>query len=372
MRVTVTPGVDAVAWSRLAARAPQHDPGWLSVMATRLPGEVYTVTAGDRLGFCAVLVSDPEAYEAYNPYAVLWRDPPVFAVPDVHRRGRTLSTMDTDSGRTLPALVLVAPGYVGDPAGTGAGEVAEVTACLRAVLDWCAARGLAGLHVMYAADPVVRDAVHALGGCGYPITTRWVLPVWWDDWDGYLLGLPPARPRKITTELRRSGEAGVACRELDPVADAESILNGRCDLLRWYGQSADRDAERRRLRALAEVFGDRLLVYGAEQGGEVVCSAVCLREGRRVSVVYTGTTDRGRTLPFVHFAAVFYTPVLRLTRADVDEIDYGIGHDESKALRGCVPRPLSGYAIGVTPEHQRALDTAARLLEGVSVVGAGA
>src|SRR4029453_6574934 len=128
-------------------------------------------------------------------------------------------------------------------------------------------RGLAGLHVMYAADLVVRDAVHALGGCGYPITTRWVLPVWGDGWDGSLPGLPPARPRKITTELRRAGEAGVACRELDPVADAESILHGLGDLPRWDAQSPDRDAERRRLRALAEVFGDRLLVYGAEQGG---------------------------------------------------------------------------------------------------------
>src|SRR6266702_1514056 len=74
-------GLDLAAWRDLQPRSALHDEAWLSVMSSRLPGEVFTVTLGEDLGFCAVLVSDPDAYEAYNPYAVLWREPPVFALP---------------------------------------------------------------------------------------------------------------------------------------------------------------------------------------------------------------------------------------------------------------------------------------------------
>ncbi len=355
-------GLDLAAWRHLQPRSALHDEAWLSVMSSRLPGEVFTVTLGEDLGFCAVLVSDPDAYEAYNPYAVLWREPPVFALPGRAWRAAGLTDLDRGSGSTLPALVLVAPGYLGDPAGHLADDPDAVERLIRQVSQWCAATGVVSLHILYSAGPVVAGVIGRVGGSTYPITTRSVLPVWWDDWDGYLHGLPRRRRADIARQERRAREAGLDVRRLDVGEHFEDILAGRCALLRRYGQHADEAAERRRLGALAEAFGDRLVVYGAIRSREVVTCAVCVVNGRSMHVVYTGSSDAAQTLPFAHFLATFHGPIQSASRNALDEIDYGIGHSDGKVFRGCRSQQLFGHVIGIGTERQSLLGQASRLL----------
>jgi hypothetical protein len=79
-------------------------------------------------------------------------------------------------------------------------------------------------------------------------------------------------------------------------------------------------------------------------------------------VVYTGTTRRGQELPFVHFLVTFYAVIRDVRRANLDDIDYGIGHGAGKGLRGCLSVPTHGYALSGDPDRRPVLARAAALL----------
>lgn len=359
----VCQGVDESAWRRLAVPSPLQSCAWLSVMASRLPGQVYTVTAGDRIGFIGVLVRDEDAYEAYNPHAILWRDPPVFPLADPGRRRARLR--GARGSGLLPALALVAPGYFGDPAGRDRHDPAVIREALAALVRWCAGNDIASLHILYTQDETaaVASAVADLGGVSFPLTYRWRLPVWWDGWDSYLAGFTRKRARRIRYEVRAAAAAGIVPGRVDLDHGFERVLAGRCALLRHYRQPVDEAAERARLVALANAFGPSLRVYGALRGDDPVASIVCIQHGRMVNVVYAGTTDQARDhYPYAHFLAVYYAIAGDVTKQDIDEIDYGIGHARSKSLRGCRPQALYGHGLAVRPELAGAVRLAGGLL----------
>jgi predicted N-acyltransferase len=211
---------------------------------------------------------------------------------------------------------------------------------------------------------VVQAAIAAVGGVSFPLTTRWRLPVRWDSWDDYLAGFTRRRVRKILRELRAAAESGLHPGQVDLDRYADRVVEGRCALLRHYGQPADEDGERVRLRGLAAAFGTSLLVYGAlRDGADPVASVVCVRHDRVVRVVYAATVDEARVhYPGAHFLAGFYAPAQALTHRDTDEIDYGIGHGPSKSARGCRPQLTYGHAVAVSSRAEEALELGARLL----------
>lgn len=375
--IRVTSGFDAAAWRRLPICSPMHDPDWLSIMSTRLPGPTYTVHYGDGLAFVGAVVSDPDAYEAYNPHAILWRPDPVFELGhdrsdrdqvrrDQARRDR-LARLAPEPDVTLPALVLVAPGYWGDPVGPAGDDPAAVQDCLRALKTWSRDNGLASISVLYTlrSTAVMRTAFAALGGVSYPLTERWLLPVWWKDWDGYLAGLPTGRSREVRRQLRRAADVGVRPGQLSPRHHLERILDARCALLERYGQTADRAAESHRLHGLLDAFDDRVTVYAALRDGEPLAVSLCLRHERTLHVVYAGTVSAGRQVPFAHFLAAFYAVFQHVCASDTDEVDYGIGHGVAKALRGCRPGLMSGHTHGVDTERNELLRLGGRLLHDV-------
>jgi predicted N-acyltransferase len=308
------------------------------------------------------VVSDPQAYEAYNPYAVLWWEPPVFDLPWPERRSAGLARIEAHPADTLPALVLACPGYLGDPAGSAAGDTHAVRDLLGYALDWCAREGLAGLHVLYASSPVVAGAVRDLGGSSYPITTRAVLSIRWADWDGYLRGLPSRRRRDIDRQDRRAREAGLHVRPVDVRKRFDEVVRARCTLLTHYGQRADEPAERDRLARLADAFGDRLTVFAALRGDEMAACAVCVAQCGVLNVVYAGRSDAVEDVPYAHFLATFHGPIRYAPGHGISEIDYGIGHTEGKVLRGCRLVQLYGHAIGVGDRRQGLLRQATALL----------
>lgn len=361
MSASVVAGFPPAAWSEHESASPYHDPDWLSAMTSRLPGDVHTVLDDERgLAFVGAVVSDPDGYEAYNPEAILWRDPPVYELDDPQGRAGELGR-HRDRPPTLPALVLVAPGYDGDPAGRGADDPQAIAGCLADVLAWCGRSGLSGLHLLCTTKPAVADAVSALGGVGFPLTTRSVLPVWWDDWDGYLAGLPRKRRREVRREWRLACGA-MELVEADPHAYADDLISGRCALLRRHGQHADPAAERRRLDMLGERFGNRLVAYGGLADGRLVAGCLCLRHDRTVQVLYSTVTERAGELPFAHFATSYYAVIERMARSTCDAVDYGISHESGKRLRGCVTLPLRGHALGLTDAARDSLRAAADLL----------
>jgi len=359
MTVEVLPGFVADRWRALTPRSSFHDERWLTAMQSRLPGQVHTIIDGDRgIGFIAVVVTDPNGYEAYNPEAILWRDPPVFELTDPAGRGVDLPP---DHPSALPALVLVAPGYDGNPAGAGAGNPLSLQGFLSELKDWCRDHGVATLNLLFSSDDTVTEAVAALGGLSYPITGRWSLPVWWTDWAGYLAGLTGKRARAVSREFR-DATASMSLAEFAPLEHAEALIEGRCALLRRYGQDGDPAAEHRRLALLTEQFGDRLTAFGGFDQGRLVAGSLCLWHGRTLQVMYSALTEAGQAHPFAHFATVYYAVIERIGRTECDVIDYGISHSAGKQARGCRLDRLSGHVVPLAESDRPALRRAVDLL----------
>lgn len=362
MTARVIRGFPAQAWHSYPSTSPYHDVDWLSVMISRLPGEVHTVLDDERgMAFVGAVISDPDGYEAYNPDAILWRDPPVYELDDPAGRAEQL-TLHRNHPPTLPALVLVAPGYDGDPAGVGGADREAIAACLAEVFAWCTGAGLAGLHVLCTSRLAVAEAIAALGGVGYPMTTRSVLPVWWDDWRGYLDGLNNKKRRKAVRRELRCASDEMELVEVAPLDFVNDLIDGRCALLRRHGQHADAAKERSRLELLGERFGSRLVAYGGLRDGRLVASCLCLKQGRTVQIIYSAVTARAEEMPFAHFATTYYAVVKHVARSSCDAVDYGISDEASKRLRGCVARQLRGHALAVSGAARESLAVAAGLL----------
>jgi hypothetical protein len=359
MALEVTAGFHADRWAGLAASSPYHDAGWLTAMTSRLPGAVYTVLDRRGIGFVGVLVDDPDSYEAYNPQAILWRDPPVFELTDP--AGRAAELAGHRIPNSLPALVLVAPGYHGDPAGPAGNDPAALTECLAELLEWCRSTGLAGLHLLFTGSPAVTAAVASLGGLSYPLTTRWTLPVWWQDWPGYLAGLDTKRARELRREHRLASST-LQLAELDPQQHADELVAGRCAVLRRHGQVADPAAEHRRLALLIERFGDRLTLFGGLAGSRLATGCLCRWHGRELQVLYSAVTEAGLAHRFAHFAGTYYAVIEGVSIVRCDTIDYGISHRAGKRARGCTVRRLFGHVLPTDPHARPSLAIGTELL----------
>jgi hypothetical protein len=358
----VSEGFDEQAWRQHIATSPLQGADWLAAMSSRLPGEVHTICYGSELAFTGAVVRSPDAYESYNPHTILWRQEPVFGPGKGDSRREWLAARAPGPEATLPALVLVAPGYLGDPVGPSQGDARVVHALLTDLLTWCREHGIASVSVLYTwrSTDVIGRVFAQLGGVSYPLTERWLIPVWWDSWDGYLAGLPARRAQEAGRELRRTAQAGYYPVRLPLARYFDDIIKARCRLLESHGQAADMAAECRRLDGLIRAFGDRVTSFAAVRDGGVAAVSVCVQHGRSMHVVYTGMAYR---VPLIHFLATFYAIFQHVSMRDLDEIDYGIGHGTSKALRGCRPVPVFGHTIGTDQARNKLLKAAGEMLQ---------
>jgi hypothetical protein len=356
----VTAGFSPADWDRVGPAAGWRSRRWLTAMAGRVPGRLHTAVHDDRAAALVAVVEDPAAYETYNPYALLFGDPPVFGVGDPDGRRLGLAELAVPPERVLPAAVVVHPGYAGDPAGDPAAAVALLTD----LRGWAAAEGLRGLYVLYTErlSRPLAAAAYGLGGATFPLGVRWRLPVWWDGWEGYLAGLPAKRRGELGRQRRRAAEAGVRPALVDPVERAADIVAGRCALVRRYGHAADPAAEHARLLALVRAYGPDLRVYAALRGRELLAATVAVREGRSLLTVHAGAAEVADPGPYAHFVANYYAVVDDVTAGDTTDVDYGIDQDQAKRARGCRGTPLAGHVVPVDPAAAEALVRAAGLL----------
>ncbi|MYW47278.1 GNAT family N-acetyltransferase [Streptomyces sp. SID161] len=352
-RTEVTPlsgPFDDVRWDRLGPGAAVQGGRWLRSMISRLPGEPVTVRhegPDGALAFTGAVVRDGDAYEAYNPWAILRRRDPVFPEAECSVR-RVLPRLGDGPEEILPGLLLVAPGYLGDPVGPAADRPASVRHCLTDVCSWARGAGLATVSVLYttpAASRALAPAVGALGGESFELTTRSMMPVTWDDEESLAAGRSKRRRIEVQRQLRRLAEHGCVVGTGDPDELFDEVVEARCTLLRWYGQPADEAAERRRLRTLIDSFGKDLLLCTAHLDNRLIAHALFVSDMRTLQNVYVGTTEAGRNAPYAHLAVTYHEPMRRTARERHDWIDYGVGHGDTKRLQGCDAVPLTGHVI---------------------------
>jgi predicted N-acyltransferase len=299
------------------------------------------------LAFTGAVVRDGDAYEAYNPWAILRRADPVFPEAECSRR-RVLPRLGDAREEVLPGLLLVTPGYLGDPVGPAAAHPESVRRCLADVCDWAREAGLATVSALYtspAASRVLAPVVAELGGESFELTTRSMLAVTWEDEQGLAATRSNRRRAEVHRQLNRLAEHGCTLGTGDPDALFDEVVEGRCELLRWYGQGADEAAERRRLRTLIDLYGEDLRLYTAHRDGRLVAHALFVSDMRTLQNVYVGTTEAGRATPYAHLAVTYHEPMRRATREHHDWIDYGVGHGDTKRVQGCDAVQLTGHVI---------------------------
>lgn len=340
---------DPERWQGLEPHYPLQSGPWVRIMLSRLPGDPLMAVlerADGALGFTGTVVTTPHGHESYNPWALLRRPEPVFH--DVHSAGRVLPRLGDQPGELLPSVVLVAPGYMGDPVGQLAGQAEAVRECLTDIVDWARGEGASSVSVLYtspSATTVLEPVVTELGGSTFPLTSRYTLPVTWSDWQEYVAGLPGDRKAEPNREIRRLSDSGhtVSGEEVEPVLD--EIVAARCDHLTWSGQPADAAGERYRVASLVDAFGPDLMSFSVRRGGELLSSGLFLKHRRTLLRVYTATTEYGRQTPHAHVAATYYGPMGFVSQELFDVIDYGIGHGDDKRLHGCEELSLHGHVI---------------------------
>ncbi|MEF3113989.1 hypothetical protein [Streptomyces chrestomyceticus] len=351
-RTEISAHFDAARWGRLHPGSAVQSACWIDIMLSRLPGKPLMVLHEDddgaTLGFVGAVVTEPGAYEAYNPWTILRADPEVF--PAAHAGGPVAPQLGGAAQDMLPSVVLSAPGYLGDPVGPAGRRPDAVRDCLSAVLDHARDAGLATVCVLYSTPEgaaVLDPVTTALGGACFDLTSRSVLEIGWADWDDYHSGPRNRRRAEILRQLRRLAEAGGEVVREDPRPRFDEVVAARCCLLRHYGQPADEDSERRRLHALIEAFGDDLVLYSVVREGRLLAHALFVAQDRVLQNIYAGTTEEGRATPYAHLAATYYAPLMYVTGKEFDRIDYGVGHETTKRLRGCLVVPLRGHLLPV-------------------------
>ncbi|MFJ8624938.1 GNAT family N-acetyltransferase [Kitasatospora sp. NPDC093550] len=341
---------DGAGWDHLGPGAAVQGGRWLRAMISRLPGEPVTVLhhgPDGALAFTGAVISDGDAYEAYNPWAILRREDPVFPESECARR-RVLPQLGDRPEEILPSLLLVAPGYLGDPVGPAADRPESLKQCLADACAWASGAGLATVSVLYTTPPAARalaPAVGALGGESFELTTRSMMRVTWDDEEGLAAGRSKGQRAEVRRQLRRLAEHGCTVGTADPDELFDEVVGARCELLRWYGQPADESSERRRLRTLIDTFGEDLLLCTAHHGGRLIAYALFVSDRRTLQNVYVGTTEAGRNTPYAHLAVTYHEPMRRAARERYDWIDYGVGHGDTKRLQGCDAVALTGHVI---------------------------
>ncbi|HEX6076717.1 MAG TPA: GNAT family N-acetyltransferase [Micromonosporaceae bacterium] len=340
---------DAERWQCLDPGSPVQSGPWVRIMLSRLPGDPLMVVlerADGALGFTGAVVSDPGAYEAYNPWAILRRQKPVFG--EAHTAGRVPPAIADQAEALLPGVVLVAPGYLGDPVGPLADRPDAVREGLTGVVDWARGEGMSSVSVLYTsldAAAVVGWAVARLGGATFPLTSRFTLPVSWSHWQEYVADLPKDHRNEPGRQMRRLSEGGCTVTCEAPELAFDDIVAARCELLRWCRQPVDESDERYQLASLIDAFGSDLLLFATRRDGELLSGGLFLAYGRTLLNVYTGTTVQGRQTPFAHLAATYHGPVGFVTQERFDVIDYGVGHGDTKRLQGCQELPMYGHVI---------------------------
>lgn len=343
MFFNVTQGFDEKRWGDLQHHTFFQTSDWIRSMASRLPGEVYTFTLSNEVGLVGVVVNDNEAYEAYNPHAILWRDEPVFDPINSDARRQFLSNLQ-GKPITLPALVLVYPGYEGNLAGKSHQNQLVVNNFIGAITTWAKYKNLKGVHSLYTNQKTLQNAFEILGGRTYSLTTRSVLRVTWENWDDYLQHLSSNRRAKIRKEYK-SISSCMNLIEVDAKYYIDDIVCGRCATLRRYGNHASTTNEKKRLSSLIEEYGNDLKVFGAVYNNKLIASSVCVMADKLLIVIYNGVSDFGRNIRYSHFASNYYSIIQNVDVNNVSVIDYGISHKDVKELRGCESSMLKGHLL---------------------------
>jgi len=218
--------------------------------------------------------------------------------------------------------------------------------------------GAASLSFLFVdeSDQVVRDMLLENGFAEFKsaIPSRMAVPTNFED---YLRRFGKRRRWSIQAEYKSLQEAGITY-EVLPLTEAliEDILPLEQALNEKYGTLFSATEAARLHHAVAEVLGERVQVLTAQQGGKIRGFIVLVRQGNTLFGRQAGFDyefQGQKHLP-LYFGLAFYATIEHAAQVGATYIEYGVGSEQAKALRGCEQRQQYGYIkVFDSSDHKR-------------------
>ena len=358
-------------WAEIAPRPPLvASKPWLDAMGDRLDGEPCSLAleSRDRISVAAFgsVVTDPDAYEAFNVHRLLAAEPPVFPLDPGAGEARAAAVSELPPAPGwFPTLVLVYPGYECVPVGPDAEDPDALRAFAEAVAGWASGAGCRVASCLYV--PRDREAFgQALADAGWscaPLVVRSRLSLaGCASFEDYLARLKRSKRIEARRERRVLREAGVRTERRPLDEHVDDVVRLRSNLVAKYGGYSTPKAERRRLERLVEALGPRLVLFRSVAGRETIAFTLMIEDGAEWYLFWTGQDYGHPKARYLYFDAVFYTPVEAAIEAGVEAIDMGVGHSDAKTARGATTSPRDGWFLALDDELRRPLARAVEAL----------
>ncbi|WP_312346746.1 GNAT family N-acetyltransferase [Stenotrophomonas acidaminiphila] len=204
---------------------------------------------------------------------------------------------------------------------------------LEAIAAHVRAQGLSSAHVNFhvAAEDTAFDADWLRRA---DVQFQWQRRPGWQDFDGFLASMDHKHRKNIRQERARVARSGIGFRVVHGdeaiAADLDAMHGFYLQTFAGYGNAPALTLPF--LRHLATALPRHLVIFLAEQDGEPIAGALCLRGGDTLYGRYWG----GAALPGLHFETCYYQGIDYCLREGLQRFEPG-AQGEHKLARGFLP-----------------------------------
>ncbi|MTI72822.1 MAG: N-acetyltransferase [Stenotrophomonas sp.] len=212
-------------------------------------------------------------------------------------------------------------------------DAADRRLLLEAIAAHVCAQGLSSAHVNFhaAAEDTAFDADWLRRA---DVQFQWQRRPGWQDFDGFLASMDHKHRKNIRQERARVARSGIGFRVVHgdeaSVADLDAMHGFYLQTFAGYGNAPALTLPF--LRHLATAMPRHLVIFLAEQDGQPIAGALCLRGGDTLYGRYWG----GAALPGLHFETCYYQGIDYCLREGLQRFEPG-AQGEHKLARGFLP-----------------------------------
>jgi len=212
-------------------------------------------------------------------------------------------------------------------------DAADQRLLLEAIAAHVRAQGLSSAHVNFhvAAEDTAFDTDWLRRA---DVQFQWQRRPGWQDFDGFLASMDHKHRKNIRQERARVARSGIGFRVVHgdeaSAADLDAMHGFYLQTFAGYGNAPALTLPF--LRHLATAMPRHLVIFLAEQDGEPIAGALCLRGGDTLYGRYWG----GAALPGLHFETCYYQGIDYCLREGLQRFEPG-AQGEHKLARGFLP-----------------------------------
>lgn len=212
-------------------------------------------------------------------------------------------------------------------------DAADRRLLLEAIAAHVRAQGLSSAHVNFhaAAEDTAFDTDWLRRA---DVQFQWQRRPGWQDFDGFLASMDHKHRKNIRQERARVARSGIGFRVVHgdeaSAADLDAMHGFYLQTFAGYGNAPALTLPF--LRHLATAMPRHLVIFLAEQDGEPIAGALCLRGGDTLYGRYWG----GAALPGLHFETCYYQGIDYCLREGLQRFEPG-AQGEHKLARGFLP-----------------------------------